>query len=155
MRRIEIDLDDGSVSELNSIVRKGKRTVREVTRARILLLANARKHNDEIAEVLNVDRDTITRVKNRYLEGGLDKAIHDDPRPGQPRKYDDRKRAEVIALACSSPPKGRKRWTIRLLAEELKKKEGLEGINREVVRIILKKRHETLEEKDVVHPDHR
>ena len=109
MRRIEIDLDDGSVSELNSIVRKGKRTVREVMRARILLLANAHKHNDEIAEILNVDRDTVTRVKNRYLERGLDKAIHDDPRPGQPRKYDDRKRAEVIALACSSAPKGRKR----------------------------------------------
>ena len=155
MKRIDVSLDEVSVSELTNIVRRGKRVAREVTRARILLLANAKKHNDEIADVLGVDRDTVLRVKKRYLEGGVGKAIHDDPRSGQPKKYNDSARAEVIALACSSPPAGRKRWSIRLMVDEVRKRKGFEGMNRETVRLILKKRHETLEEKDVVHPEDR
>lgn len=139
MRRIGIELDKSSRSELVNFVRKGERIAREVTRARILILANSGKHNDEIADTLGIDRDTVLRVKKRYLEGGVDKAIHDDPRPGQPRKYSDSVIAEVIALACSSPPEGRKRWSVRLLAEELGKRESMKGINRETVRIILKK----------------
>ena len=155
MKRIELEMNDETVSDLQTIIRKGKRTVREVMRANLLLLAHDGKGNDEIADILHINRDTVLRVKRRYIEGGVDRAIHDASRPGQPVKYDDHKKAEVIALACSSPPKGRKRWTIRLIAEELKKKPGLEGINREVVRMILKKRREAREEKDVVHPDHR
>ena len=139
MRRIGIELDKSSRSELVNFVRKGERIAREVTRARILILANNGKHNDEIADILGVDCDTVLRVKKRYIEGGVDKAIHDDPRPGQPRKYSDSVIAEVIALACSSPPEGRKRWSVRLLAEELGKRESMKGINRETVRIILKK----------------
>ena len=121
MRRIGIELDKSSRSELVNFVRKGERIAREVTRARILILANNGKHNDEIADILGVDRDTVLRVKKRYLEGGIGKAIHDDSRPGQPRKYSDSVVAEVIALACSTPPDGRKRWSVRLLAEELGK----------------------------------
>ena len=139
MRRIEIELDKQSKSELVNFVRKGERIAREVTRARILILANMGKHNDEIADMLGVDRDTVLRVKKRYLEGSIDKAIHDDSRPGQPRKYSDSVVAEVIALACSTPPDGRKRWSVRLLAEELGKREFMKGISRETVRIILKK----------------
>ena len=151
MKRIELEMNDETVSDLRAIVRKGNRTVREVMRANLLLLSHDGKGNDEIADILHINRDTVLRVKRRYVEGGIGRAIHDAPRPGQPKKYDDRKRAEVIALACSSPPKGRKRWTARLLAKELKRKPGFEGINREVVRMILKKRHETMVEKDVVH----
>ena len=128
---------------------------REVTRARILILADSGKRNDEIANTLGVDRDTVLRVKKRYLEGGVDKAIHDDPRSGQPKKYSDSVVAEVIALACSNPPEGRKRWSVRLLVEELRKIPSMKGINRETVRIILKKRTEAMEEKDVVHPEDR
>ena len=69
--------------------------------------------------------------------------------------YGEKETAEIIALACSSPPHGRKRWSVRLIVEEMKKKKGFEGINRESVRLILKKRHKTMEEKNVVQPDHR
>ena len=130
MKRTEIRLDPETKSELQNIVRRGKRTVREVARAQILLLANEGKRNDEVAEFLHIDRDTVLRVKKRFIRGGIKAAIHDAPRPGQPTKYSDAARAEVIALACSSPPSGRKRWSVRLLAEELKKKPSLEGINR-------------------------
>lgn len=150
-----MDIDENTLSELNNIVRRGMRTVREVTRARILLLSNSGKRSDEIAEILSVDPDTVLRVKKRFIEGGMEKAIHDDDRPGQPRKYGEKETAEIIALACSSPPGGRKRWTVRLIADEMKKKKGLEGINRESVRLILKKRNQTMEKKDVVHPNNR
>ena len=139
MKRIEIKLDDESLNKLRTIVRKGERVVREVRRSNILLLAHAGKHNDEIADILGVDRDTVLNIKKRYLSGGLEKALHDGARPGQPKKYDDRMRVEVVALACSAPPEGRKRWSIRLIAEEMKKRKGFEGINREYVRMILKK----------------
>lgn len=154
MKRIDLEMDERTVLVLKSIVRKGKRTVREVMRANLLLLSYEGKGNDEIAETLHINRDTVLRVKKRFMERGVERAIHDSPRPGQPKKYRSEDGAEVIALACSSPPEGRKRWSIRLLVEELKKRPGMEGINREVVRMILKKRSETVEKKDVVHPDH-
>ena len=153
MKRIELEMDEKTVLELKTIVRKGKRTVREVMRSNILLLSHEGKRNDEIAEILHINRDTVLRVKKRFKAGGMDKAIHDHPRPGQPKKYSTNDEAEVIALACSTPPEGRKRWTVRLLAEELKKKPNMKDINREVVRMILKKRSEAMEKKDVVHTD--
>ena len=139
MRRIEIEIDPGTVSELRNTIRRGKRAVREVRRAEILLHAHEGRSNDEIAEILSIDRDTVYRVKKRFKEGGLQRAVHDAPRPGQPVKYSDVMKAEIIALACSSPPDGRKRWSIRLMVDELKKRPSMKGINREVVRIILKK----------------
>ncbi len=139
MRRTKIELDRNSVLELENIVKKGKRAVREVNRARILLLSNSGKRNDEIAETLCVNRNTVLGVKKRYLKCGLAGALHDGERSGQPKKYREKESAEIIALACSSPPHGRKRWSIRLIVEEMKKKKGFEGINRESVRLILKK----------------
>ena len=138
MRRTKIELDRNSVLELENIVKKGKRAVREVNRARILLLSNSGKRNDEIAETLCVNRNTVLGVKKRYLKCGLAGALHDGERSGQPKKYREKEAAEIIALACSSPPHGRKRWSIRLIVEEMKKKKGFEGINRESVRLILK-----------------
>lgn len=155
MRKLELKMGPGILSDLKFVVRKGKRTVREVMRAELLLLAHEGRSNDDIADILHINRDTVFRVKKRFIEGGMDRAIRDNPRPGQPTKYNQAARAEVIALACSSPPHGRKRWSIRLLVDELKKNPDMRGINREVVRMILKKQHETLEEKDVVHPGHR
>jgi transposase len=64
----------------------------------------------------------------------------DKPRSGQPRKYTERQEAEIMAQACASPPEGRARWSVRLLTEELRKQKGFETINRENVRLVLKKR---------------
>ena len=149
MKRISVEIDENTMSELNAIVKKGMRTVREVTHARILLLTHSGRRSNEIAEILNVDADTVLRVKKRFLEGGIEKALHDDPKPGQPKKYGEKETAEIIALACSSPPHGRKRWSFRVIVEAMKKKKGFEATNRESVRLILKKRHKTMEEKNV------
>jgi transposase len=139
MKRITISLRREEVEFLRRIVSKGRRSVREVRRANILLLANKGKESKEIAEVLEVHRSTVAEVKKRYVAGGLQKALKDKPRPGQPRKYTEKHEAEIIAMACSSPPEGRKRWTIRLLMEEARKRSGFETINRESIRLVLKK----------------
>ena len=79
------------------------------------------------------------RIKKRYVEEGLQSALSDKPRPGQPIKYTEKHAAEIIAQACTTPPDGRKRWSLVLLTEELRKKEGFETINKESIRLILKK----------------
>lgn len=142
MKRIK--LNDEEAEFLKSFVRKGHKSARELTRARILLLVNEGRTETEIKDVLGICRATVSNVKKRYREGGLDSALKEKPRPGQPRKYSDKEEAEIIATACTSPPKGRKRWTVRLLTDELKKKKGFKTINRESVRLILKKRELSL-----------
>ena len=101
MRRTKIELDRNSVLELENIVKKGKRAVREVNRARILLLSNSGKRNDEIAETLCVNRNTVLDVGKLYPNRGLESAFHDANRSAQPKKYGDKETAKIIALACS------------------------------------------------------
>lgn len=124
---------------LNAFVKKGIKNARAVTRARVLLLANKGEKDVRIQKLLTVGRSTVWRVRNNYLNKGVEYALMERERPGQPVKYDKKKKVEIIAYACTNPPEGRKRWTIRLLAEEIRKQEGFETVNRESVRIILKK----------------
>lgn len=136
---LQIKLVDNEVSFLMDFVRKGHKSAREITRARILLLSNQKKGITEIAETLGVSRNTTFNIRKRYVEEGLSSCLFDKPRPGQPVKYTEKHVAEVIALACSSSPDGSKRWSLSLLTEELRKKEGFETISKESIRLILKK----------------
>jgi len=136
---VEIKLTEGELKFLRDFVKKGRKSARELTRAHILLLANRQKGDTEIAEILDVGRNTIWRTKKRYRVEGLQSALTEKPRSGQPPKYTKRHEAEIIALACTKSPDGRKRWALTLLTEELRKMDGLETINRESVRLILKK----------------
>ena len=135
----KIKLEEDEVQYLIDFVKKGHKSARELTRARILLLANKNKKNTEIVEILNVGRNTVGRIKKRYLDEGLQSALEDKTRTGQPTKYTEKHAAEIIAQACTTPPDGRKKWTLVLLTEELKIKEGFETINKESIRLILKK----------------
>jgi putative transposase len=136
---LNINLKSNEEKFLTNFIRKGKKNARSLTRARILLLANQRKGDTEIAKTLGIGRSTALRIRKRYLEEGLRSALVDKPRSGQPRKYNERHAAEIIALACTKPPEGRKRWSLALLCEELRKKEGFETINKQTIRLILKK----------------
>ena len=93
----------------------------------------------EIEDYYYVNRSTIWRICKNYQQFGLKSALEDKERSGQPKKYTDKQEAEIIAMACSNSPKGTKRWTIRLLTEHVKKQKNCETINRETVRLILKK----------------
>jgi len=121
---------------VNKLLKKSKETLRLVI---LTLLHNSDLSQKTIANILNITPKTVSKIKKRYLEEGLDSAIADNPRSGQPKKYDVEKETEIIALACTDPPEGSKRWTVRLLAETLREKEGFETITRESVRIVLKK----------------
>lgn len=136
---VEIKLKEGELKFLKDFVNKGRKSARELTRARILLLANQQKGDAETAEILDIGRNTVWRTKKRYCEEGLQNALAEKPRSGQPKKYTKRHEVEIIALACTKSPDGSKRWSLTLLAEELRKKKGFETINRESIRLILKK----------------
>ena len=129
---------------LTNLTKTGNRNSREFERAYILLALDKGKKPSEITDFYNVSRITVWRVKRNYLNGGVDRAIQDDQRSGQPIKYDDKVKADIIALACSQAPEGRARWTIRLMEKTLKLEYGLETINRETIRLLLKKTNVSL-----------
>ena len=141
---LKIKLKKGERKFLQRFVKTGTKKSRAIARANILLLADKGRDNDEISRAANVQRQSIWRTKNRYLKEGLDSALKEKPRSGQPKKYTDKEEAEIIAVACTSPPAGRKKWTVRLLADKMKSKKNLETINRESVRLILKKAKQSL-----------
>ena len=136
---IEISLTIEEREFLQRFVKTGTKKARAIARAKVLLFADENYSNDEISKMTNVHRQGIWRIKKRYLEEGLNLVLNEKQRPGQPKKYTDVQEAEIIAMACTDPPKGRKRWTIRLLTERVKRRKGIETINRETVRLILKK----------------
>jgi transposase len=133
-------LTEEEVEYLNAFVKKGRRSAREMTRAHVLLLLNDGRTEMDVKDTLRISRATVSNIKKRYREEGLQRALVDKPRSGQPRKYTERQEAEIMAQACASPPEGRARWSVRLLTEELRKQKGFETINRENVRLVLKKR---------------
>ena len=124
---------------LKKFVKIGTKKVRAVARANVLPLADEGWENETISSLTRIHRQSIWRIKKRFLEEGLESALKEKSRSGQPKKYRVKHEAEIIATACSSAPKGRKRWTVRLLTETLSKKKGLKTINRETVRLFLKK----------------
>lgn len=134
-----IKLTEEEVQYLNSFVKMGRKSARKLTRAHVLLLINDGKTEMEIKDILRISRATVSNIKKRYREKGLQYALTEKSRSGQPKKYTEKHEAEIIAQACTKPPSGSKRWTLNLLTEEIGKKEGFETINRESIRLILKK----------------
>ena len=124
---------------LNSFLNKGKASARSLTRARILLLADAGRSNEEIKSALNASTTTISRIRRRYCEGGLDFALSEKPRSGAPPKIDGRIEAQITHLACSQPPEGRSKWTLRLLADKLVELDCIDSISHMSVHRALKK----------------
>ena len=134
-----IKLTEKEVEYLSAFVKKGRKSARELTHAHVLLLVNKGRTEMDIKDTMGISRATVSNIKKRYRKEGLQSALKEKPRSGQPQKYTKRHEAEVIALACTKSPDGSKRWSLALLTEELSKKEGFETINRESIRIILKK----------------
>jgi transposase len=111
---------------------------RVIRRANILNCLHLGYGSTEIADILNVDRRTVTNVGNAYIEGGLDAALYDEERSGRPIDFDDRERSRIIAMICSAPPDGTYRWTLDLLAQEAERRKLIDStISREQIRIIL------------------
>jgi len=117
----------------------GGHSLREFNRATVLLFLDKGRTVGEIADLLEVERTTIWRTRKKYLSFGLEVALKEEARSGQPVKYTTTHETELVALVCGPVPAGRKRWTIRLLVEELNKKKSFKTITYGSVRKMLKK----------------
>jgi hypothetical protein len=104
---------------LRSMQKKGVEKARVLTRARILLKLNEGYGDAVIARETFVCTKTVGRIRSRHETGGIDRALFDLPRPGQPPIITDKVEARLIAIVCSDPPKGRTRWTLELLRNKL------------------------------------
>jgi transposase len=132
-------LSDEAYLQLHQYVQGGHKSARAITRARILLLADEHLSDAEIIATLGVDRKTIYRVRKKYHEHGLEKALQEKVRSGAPSKIDGRLEATLTMLACSTPPEGSARWTLRLLTDKLIELKTIDAISMETVRTMLKK----------------
>ncbi len=134
-----INLSSDELRSLKTSLRKGTIPARVQTRARILDLLHRQHAPSEIATVLGVGISTVFNIKRRYLAEGLQTALHDRPRPGQPCRIDGVARAKITALACSKAPAGHARWTLRLLADKSIELGFCETISHSTVKEVLKK----------------
>lgn len=134
-----IKLRKNELRFLTTIIRRGAAAARTQTRARILDLLHRQRHPQEIASALRVSLQTIFNVKRRYLANGFDAALFDQPRSGRPIRIDGTQRAEITALACSAPPEGHARWSLRLLADKAVELQLCEAVSHNSVKEILKK----------------
>ena len=142
-KRYKVTLEPDERGELEKLISRGKGAARRLAHARILLHADQGegkpgKIDAEIAEAVGVSVATIERVRQRFVEEGLETAL--SPRPPRRlylRKLDGEAEARLIALACSPPPEGRARWTLRVLAERMVVLGYIETVSYETVRTTL------------------
>lgn len=139
MRQTELSLSEADRVALGEFRSKGSHRSREVNRAQVLMALDRGISEGEICRVWGLGRSALWRTRVAYGEGGWESALYDAPRTGQPRQYQTDQEAEVVALAGSTPPGGRKRWTVRLLTDAARQRPGLGTVNRETIRQMLKK----------------
>lgn len=133
-----ISLSKWQRKELLTIVSTGTRSARVINRARILLMADEGIVNTMIAQTLSITAMTVYAVRRRFQRDGLG-VLYDRPRPGKPRKLDGKAEARLTAIACSEPPRGHARWSVRLLADRLVQLEIVDTISHKTVWETLKK----------------
>jgi transposase len=134
-----VDLTESEREQLLNIARRGKSSARKVKRSLILCQADEGLNDQQIAQALLVGAATVSRVRRRFVEEGLDSALNERPRPGQRRKLDGKQEAHLVAVACSQAPAGHARWTLRLLADKVVELDFADSISPETVRQVLKK----------------
>jgi transposase len=132
--RYRVELSEAERGELAALLSGGKHAARKLKRAQILLAADAGASDEDIATAVAVGGSTVYRTKRDFVEGNLEQALSEEPRPGAARKLSGKEEALLVATACSSPPEGRARWTLELLAGALIKFTEHKSLSRETVR---------------------
>ena len=139
MKRYIVDLTPEERTQVHTLCHTGKVSARKLNRAHALLLADEDTPDEEIAETLHIGLSTVERIRKRFVEGGLPAALNERPRAGGKPMLNGKQEAYLVALACSTPPDGRKRWTMQLLADRLVSVGVVETISDETVRVTLKR----------------
>jgi transposase len=147
-------LVDGDGQALAELMRGGWEPVRVVKRARVLQLSSEGKGVKETATAVGVADRTVRYIKERYAEGGLERALWEAPHGAPERALDERQEQEVVAMLCGPSPTGRARWTVRLATKEAIHRGIAATVGRETIRRLM---HEHAlkpwREKNVVHPE--
>jgi transposase len=117
--RFRVELGEAERDALTAMLSGGRKAARKLKRAQILLAADAGNSDEVIAECVGVGPSTVYRTKRRFVEGNLPAALQEAPRPGAMRKLSGKEEALLVATACASPPEGRARWTLELLADAM------------------------------------
>lgn len=132
-------LDANEISELERLISQGKHAARRIKRAQILLMSHEQSYTvEEIAEILKVSTSTIYRTKRNFVEYGLESALTEGARPGQPYKLSPQENALLVSIACTEPPEGHCRWTLALLSDKLIALTDIDSISHETIRNRLK-----------------
>ena len=144
MKRHQVKLSQEERKELEQLTRAGTIAVRKLKRIRILLLSDESelgpaKANQDIAEIVEVSPATVSRIRKRFLDEGLQQAINEKPKSGAPRTFGGDLRATITALACSDPPEGHAKWSLRLLADKVVELEYVDSISHMTIQEVLKK----------------
>jgi transposase len=132
--RYRVELSQVERDQLQALLSGGRHAARKLKRAQILLAADAGVSDEAIVTNVSVSGSTVYRTKRRFVLGNLEAALAEEPRAGAERKLSGKEEALLVATACSSPPAGRRRWTLELLADAMIRLTEHEGLSRETVR---------------------
>jgi putative transposase len=138
MQKEHLELSQADHDYLRALTTKGQVAARTFTRATALLELHRGQTLRAVAESLRVTRQSVAQWRDRYQAGGL-QALGENPRSGRPVRINGKQRAQLTALACSTPPEGRARWTLRLLADQAVELGLCESLSHTRARQILKK----------------
>ena len=132
-----VRLTAGQRRRLRGLLKGQEASARERIRAQILLLSDTGWSRVAIADATEASVSTIGRVRQQYGDDGLDTALGELPRSGSPLKLTPRQEQEIVAVACSNPPEGFARWSLRLLTEEVHRRGVVQAVSRELIRVVL------------------
>ena len=143
-KRYVVRLSEEERGRLSGLVRTGKAAARKRMHAQVLLKADVGDRgagwtDERIGEALEIHPNTVKEVRERFVEEGLEAALDRKPHPPREPKLDGEKEARLLAIACGKPPKGRVRWTLRLLADRMVQLDVVDSLSYETVRRTLKK----------------
>jgi transposase len=144
-KKYPVILSDTERDDLKRLIATGTAPAPKLTHARILLKAEESAEgagwvDEKVADAVEVSQPTVSRVRKQYFEEGLEAALNRrPPKREYHRKLDGEQEARLVALACSQPPEGHARWSLRMLADRLVELEIVEDISHQTVRRTLKK----------------
>ena len=136
-KRFQVQLSKQERQQLQRLLSGGLQPVRTVLRALALRQLTEGQTIRKVAASVGLTPKTVWLVGQHYQQGGLERALYEQARPGKSSLLDGQQRQRIIALVCSQPPAGRARWTVRWLAEEAVKRKLVPGVGRETIRVLL------------------
>ena len=152
-KKYRVKLSETEREQLDDLTSRGKVKVRSYKRAQVLLLADetqttSGQADEAISHQVKLSVVTIQRIRRRYVTEGLEAALYEKPRSGAPKTFASKQAAQITALACSEPPEGYARWSLRLLADTMVELEYVDQISYGTINRVLKKTNLSLTSND-------